>query len=68
MLVPDGIETVPKCLAISYRNKWMIKECDIAVVYYLYPGTNTKKFVDMLLSAGKTVINIAEINSICETE
>ena len=67
-LVPDGIENVPKRFAMNHRNRWMIKECDIAVVYYLYPGTNTQKHVEKLLRAGKPIINIADINSSGETE
>lgn len=30
---PDGLETVPKKLAIIFRNKWMAKNSDIAIVY-----------------------------------
>ncbi len=68
LIVPDGIESVPKRYAMSYRNKWMVKECDIAVVYYLYPATNTQRYVDMLIRAGKPFINTADIDSGGETE
>ncbi len=62
-LVPDGIENVPKRYAMRYRNDWMIRACDVAVVYYLYPGTNTQKHVGKLMSTGKPIINIAELKS-----
>lgn len=68
LIVPEGIENVPKRYAMSYRNNWMIKECDIAVVYYLYSGTNTQKYVDELLRKGKSVVNIAVLNSCSEIE
>ena len=32
-ILPDGIESVPPRFAISWRNKWMIKEADIVVCY-----------------------------------
>lgn len=32
-ILPDGIETVPKRFAISYRNKWMIDRSDYVVTY-----------------------------------
>ena len=30
---PEGLETVPKRVAISWRNKWMIQQSDIVVTY-----------------------------------
>lgn len=65
-LVPDGIENVPKRYAMSYRNEWMIKECDIAVVYCLYSGTNTQKYVDKLNRKNKIVVNISELNAVSD--
>ena len=62
-LVPDGIENVPKRYAMSHRNDWMIKECDFAVVYCLYSGSNTQKYIDKLNKSEKTVVNIAELTS-----
>lgn len=60
-LLPDGIENVPRRYRMSYRNKWMIKECDYAIIYYLYPGTNTQRHLISLTKAHKNVINVAEI-------
>lgn len=32
-MLPEGIETVPPRFAISWRNKWMLKQADIVVTY-----------------------------------
>ena len=32
-IYPEGLETVPKRFAISWRNKWMIQQSDIVVTY-----------------------------------
>ena len=32
-LLPDGIEAAPKRFAISYRNKWMLKQSHFVVTY-----------------------------------
>ena len=32
-ILPDGIETVPPRFAIARRNRWMLRQADIAVVY-----------------------------------
>lgn len=32
-VIPNGIETVPRKFAISYRNKWMIEQSDFVVTY-----------------------------------
>jgi len=34
-IYPEGLETVPKRFAISWRNKWMIEQSDIVVTYVL---------------------------------
>lgn len=62
-LVPDGIENVPKRFAMSHRNEWMIRECDLAVVYCLYSGSNTQRYIEKLNKAGKTIVNVAELTS-----
>lgn len=32
-ILPEGIETVPKRFAISFRNKWMIQQAVVVVTY-----------------------------------
>ena len=60
-VVPETVETAPKRFAMSHRNRWMINECDLAVVYYSDVTGNTRKHVDMLKRKNKTIINIADM-------
>ncbi len=60
-LVPETVEQAPKRFAISHRNRWMINECDLAIVYYYDVTGNTGKHVDMLKRKNKTIINIADM-------
>lgn len=62
-LVPDGIENVPKRFAMRHRNEQMIRECDVAVVYCLYSGSGTQRYIEKLNKAGKTIVNVAELTS-----
>ncbi|MBQ8503670.1 MAG: hypothetical protein IJ491_05260 [Clostridia bacterium] len=60
IIIPDSIENVPKRFIMSYRNKWMINECDVAIVYCVYTVGNTQRHVDMLKRKGKEIFNIAD--------
>lgn len=64
-IMPDGFEKVPKRLAMVHRNKWMISECDFAVVYFTETTGNTRKHIDLLRQKKKTIINIADKISSC---
>ena len=57
---PEGIETVPKRFAISWRNKWMIQKSDYVITYIVYSWGGAAKFAELSKRAGKTVINIAQ--------
>lgn len=58
-ILPDGIETVPRKFAISYRNKWMIDHSDYVVTYVKYAAGGAGKFKTLAERKKKTVINIA---------
>ena len=32
-IFPEGIEEVPKCFAIDFRNRWMIEKSDYVITY-----------------------------------
>ena len=57
-ILPEGIETVPRRFAISYRNKWMIKKSDIVVTYVTRKWGGASQFADNAKAANKVVINI----------
>ncbi len=59
-LLPEGIETVPKRFAISYRNKWMLKRADVVVTYVTHNFGGAAQFKAMAERQGKTVIELSE--------
>ncbi len=59
-IYPEGIETVPKRFAISYRNKWMIEQADVFVTYVTHSFGGAAQFKAMAERQGKTVIELSE--------
>lgn len=59
-LLPEGIETVPKRFAISYRNKWMVEQSDVVVTYVTHSFGGASQFKAMAERQGKTVIELGE--------
>ena len=58
-ILPEGIETVPKRFAISWRNKWMIEQSDIVVTYVTHTFGGAAQFKEMAKRQGKTVIELS---------
>ena len=58
-IFPEGIEAVPKCFAIDYRNRWMLDHADTVIAYVsrLYGGA--AKYVGKATNQRKIVINLA---------
>lgn len=59
-LLPEGIETVPKRFAISYRNKWMTRQADTVVTYVTHTHGGAWQFKAMAERQGKMVIELSE--------
>ena len=59
-ILPEGIETVPKRFAISYRNKWMIQQSDMVVTYVTHGFGGAAKFKAMAERQRKMVIELSE--------
>lgn len=59
-MLPDGIENVPKKFAISYRNNYMVKECDTIICYITHDWGGAAKFTEKADKMGKTIINLAK--------
>ncbi len=57
-LLPEGIETVPKRFAISWRNRWMLRRADCAVVYVTHPSGGAAQFAGEARRQGKPVCNL----------
>ena len=58
-LLPDGIETVPKRFAISWRNKWMLQQADYVVTYITHSWGGAAQYAKMAERYGKNMINTA---------
>ncbi len=59
-IYPEGIETIPKRFAISYRNKWMVEQSDIVITYVTRTYGGAWQFKAMAERQGKTVIELSE--------
>ena len=57
-IFPEGIETVPKRFAISWRNRWMLRQADYVVTYVTHSWGGAAQFAEMAKRQHKKVINI----------
>lgn len=57
-LLPEGIEKVPPKFAISWRNKWMVREPDICVCYVKHSWGGAAQYVDYAKKHVKEVFNL----------
>ena len=57
--LPEGIETVPKRFAISWRNKWMVRESDVVLCYITHSWGGAAQFVEYAQRQGREIINLA---------
>ena len=58
-LYPEGLESVPRRFAISWRNDWMLKQSDVVVCYVRHSLGGSGKFVEKAIRQKKRVINLA---------
>ena len=58
-LLPEGIETVPNRFAISYRNKWMIRQSDVVVTYVTHTYGGAWQFKEMAERQNKNVVDVS---------
>ena len=57
-ILPEGIETVHPRFAISWRNKWVIKQSDYVVTYITHSWGGAAQFAELAEKQKKTVINV----------
>lgn len=55
-ILPEGIETVPRRFAISYRNKWMLKQSDVVVTYVRNSFGGAAKFKEIAEKQKKNIV------------
>lgn len=58
--LPEGIETAPKRFAISWRNKWMVRESDLILCYITHSWGGAAQFVEYAKRQEKEVINLSQ--------
>ena len=57
-LIPEGIENVPRRFAISYRNKWLVKQADYVVTYITHNYGGAAQFAALAEKKNKICINL----------
>ena len=58
-LFPEGIETVPKRFAISWRNRWMLRHADCVIAYVAHSWGGAARFCELARKQGKPLWNLA---------
>ncbi|MGN0487694.1 MAG: hypothetical protein ACI4HO_00360 [Ruminococcus sp.] len=56
-LYPEGVESVPKRFAISFRNDWMINHSDFVICYISHIIGGAVNFVNKAEKQGRKIIN-----------
>ena len=59
-MLPEGVETVHPRFAIVWRNRWMVRHSDYAVIYVTHAWGGAAQFSEMARRQGKICINVAE--------
>lgn len=60
-IYPEGIESVPKKYAISYRNNRIVKQADMIICYIIHDFGGAAQFVKKAENKGKIVYNVANL-------
>ncbi len=61
-VLPGGIEAVPKRFAISWRNKWMLRESQIVVCYITHTWGGAAQFVEYAKRKNREIINLFNVS------
>ena len=59
-MLPEGIENVHPRFAISWRNRWMLKQSDYVVTYITHSWGGAAQFAEVAERQGKTIFPILE--------
>ena len=57
-VLPEGIETVHPRFAISWRNKWMIKQSDYVVTYVTHSWGGAAQFAELAEKQKKIIVSL----------
>lgn len=56
-MIPEGIEHIHPHYAISWRNRWMIKQSEYVVAYVVRPWGGAAQYTKKARKEGKTIFN-----------
>ena len=59
-MLPEGIETVHPRFAISWRNRWMLKQSDYVITYITHSWGGAAQFANTAQKQKKAVLNLAD--------
>ncbi len=62
-MIPEGVEEVHPHYATEWINRWMLRRSDFVIAYVKRSWGGAAKFVAQAKRHGKTVINLAEMES-----
>ncbi len=60
-MLPEGIETSPRRFAISWRNKWMLRQSEYVITYITHSWGGAAQFAELAEKQHKTVYNLADL-------
>jgi len=58
-ILPEGIETVPRRFAITWRNKWMLERSEYVITYITHGWGGAAQFAELAEKKGKFIFNLA---------
>ena len=57
-MLPEGIESIHRRYAISWRNNWMLRQSDYIVTYITHTWGGAAQFVSKAEKQGKIIIDL----------
>ena len=58
-MLPEGIESVHPRFAISWRNKWMLKQSDYVVTYIIHSWGGAAQFAELAEKQKKIIVSLS---------
>ena len=58
-MLPEGVETVPRRFAISWRNNWMLSQSDYVLTYITHSWGGAAQFAEKATKIKKKVLNLS---------
>lgn len=63
-MLPEGIEAVPRRFAITWRNKWMLRQADYVVTYVTHSWGGAAQFAELAAKKGKKIYSLSKNSQI----